>query len=285
MTRNAQSNLQTSAQRLATLQDQGSSLQLITKPSDDPRGTSASLAVRSQISASDQYSRNIDNGIGWIKTIDSALTTTEGLLQRVRDLTVKGANTATLSPAALEAIAVEVDSLRDALMIEANTSFNGRSVFAGTSDAGVAFQPDYSYTGVAGSTVERRIADASTIAVDADGTAVYGVGAGSVFALLDQISTDLRSGTNVGPRLDEIDDRLTAIVVVHASVGARQTQLETADRNLASAAIALEERRATIEDVDISRLVLDLKQQEVNYQAALSVSARAIPQTLMDFLR
>lgn len=284
-TLNAQRNLQLSLQRQAQLYDQATSRKQITKPSDDPTATASALGVRSEQAATAQYKRNADNGDAWLTTADSTLTSVESIMRRVRDLTVTGSNDGALSAEAKEAIATEVDGLKKSLLSLANTTYLGRTVFAGNSDAGVAFQPDYSFTGAAGSTVERRIGPDTTVRVDADGAAVFGTGTGSVFALLDGISNDLRTGVNVGPRLGGIDDRMKAIVGEHAEIGGRQTRIDKAKDTLAVGANSLETQRANLEDVDLSKVLLDLKTQDVNYQTAIAVTARVLQPTLMDFLR
>ncbi|WP_025157982.1 flagellar hook-associated protein FlgL [Leifsonia aquatica] len=284
-TLNAQRNLQLSLQRQTQLYDQATSRKQITKPSDDPTATASALGVRADQAATAQYKRNLDNGDAWLTTADSTLSSVEDVMRRVRDLTVSGANDGSLSPEAKEAIATEIDGLKKSLLSLANTTYLGRTVFAGNSDAGVAFQPDYSFTGAAGSTVERRIGLDTTVRVDADGAAVFGTGTGSVFALLDNISNDLRTGVNVGPRLGEIDDRTKAIVGEHAEIGGRQTRIDKAKDLLAIGANALEAQRSSLEDVDLSKVLLDLKTQDVNYQTALAVTARVLQPTLMDFLR
>lgn len=281
----AQRNLQLSLQRQAQLYDQATSRQQITKPSDDPTATASALGVRADQAATAQYQRNVDNGDAWLTTGDSTLSSVEDIMRRVRDLTVTGANDGALSAEAKEAIATELDGLKKSLLSLANTTYLGRTVFAGNSDAGVAFQPDYSFTGAAGSTVERRIGPDTTVRVDADGAAVFGTGSGSVFALIDGISNDLRTGVNVGPRLGGIDDRMKAIVGEHAEIGGRQTRLDKAKDTLAVGANALEAQRSSLEDVDLSKVLLDLKTQDVNYQTAIAVTARVLQPTLMDFLR
>ncbi|WP_325064798.1 flagellar hook-associated protein FlgL [Leifsonia sp. AG29] len=284
-TANAQRNLQLSLQRQTQLYDQATSRRLLTKPSDDPTATASALDVRSGQAATAQYQRNADNGDSWLSTADSALTSVEGLLRRVRDLTVQGANDGALSAAAKESIATELDGLKKSLLSTANTTYVGRSVFAGNSDAGVAFRPDYSFTGVPGSTVERRIGPDSTVRVDSDGAAVFGTGSSSVFALIDNTVNDLRTGVNVGPRLAEIDDRMKAVVGEHAQIGGRQTRLDQAKDALAVGANSLEAQRSSLEDADLSKVLLDLKTQDVNYQTAIAVTARVLQPTLMDFLR
>lgn len=138
-----------------------------------------------------------------------------------------GANDGALDATAKEALAVELEGIRKELLSQANTRLLGRSVFAGTSDT-AAFAADYSHSGVPGAEVTRRVSDAASVRVDTDGAAVYGTGDDSVFALVDKIVADLRSGTNVGPRLGEIDGRRTAMLAVQGSVGTRQAQIERA---------------------------------------------------------
>jgi flagellar hook-associated protein 3 FlgL len=280
----AQHNLQSSASALSKLQSQAGTQARITRPSDDPAGTAESMRIRADQRAMTQYGTNIDDGLNWLSTADSALTNATDLLQKVRDLVVQGSNSGSLSASAREAIATQLDALKPALLSAANTQFAGRPIFAGNSNAGVAFNPDASYTGTPGSTVERRVSPTATVRVDVDGAAAFGAGATSVFSLVDTISSDLRAGTDVSAHLAAIDTHLSAILGEQAKVGTRYTQLETnKELNMAQSG-SLESQRANVEDVDLSKVILELKSQEVAYQTALSVTARALQPTLMSFL-
>lgn len=281
----AQRNLDTNKSNLARLQDQASDLKKITRPSDDPTGTASSLQVRGQQAAAAQYERNIDNGRGWLATADSALSTSTSILRRVKDLTIQGAN-GTMTPAAKESIAAELEGLKKDLLSQANASFMGRSVFAGNSDAGAAFTDTASpvFTGT-GSTVERRIADGTSVRVDADGSAIFGNGPGSAFALIDSIASDLRSGVPVTGHLAALDARMDTVSAEHSAVGARDAQIQRAQETNMTTQGALEAQRSGIEDVDLSKAILDLQLQSTNYSAALAVTAKVLPPTLMDFLR
>jgi len=281
---NSQFNLQSAAAVLAKLQDTATSLKRISTPSDDPTGTADSMRIRAAQSQTAQFGRNIDDGSGWLSTVDAALSASTDILRQVRDLTVQGANDGALSPTAKEAIATALEGLRSDLLGTANATYLGRTIFAGSSDAGVAFRPDLSYTGT-GASVLRRIDTNATVQVDADGAAAYGIGAGSAFALIDTIVADLRSGVNVGASLTGIDSRMTALLNTQTAAGARQNQITAAKDAIVSKTGNLEAQRAGIEDVDVGEIVIKLKQQEVTYQAALAVTARTLQPTLMDFLR
>ncbi|BDZ48997.1 flagellar hook-associated protein 3 [Frondihabitans sucicola] len=296
----ASRQLQANAARLAQLQGQASSLKAIGVPSDDPTGTGQSLLVRSAQAANTQYSRNADDGDGWLTMTDSALSDTANILRRIRDLTVQGANDGSMSPTAKEAIATELTGLKSDLLASANTTYAGRSVFAGTSDANGAFSPETSttdpvtgvvtttppaFTGTAGSSVQRRISDSTTVKVDTDGAAVFGTGSDSVFSMVDSIVSDLRAGVNVNPQLNAIDARLDAVNAARGDVGARQAQIERAQDSLKSSSVSLENQRSGIEDLDLAKVILQLQTQQVSYQSALATTAKVIQPTLMDFLR
>jgi flagellar hook-associated protein 3 FlgL len=281
----AQRNLAANKSELGRLQTQASDRKAINLPSDNPSGTASSLQVRGQQAAAAQYGRNIDNGRGWLTTIDSALSGTIDILRRVKDLTLQGAN-GTLSTSARQGIAAEVEGLRKELLSQANTTFMGRYVFAGNSDAGTAFTnaspPVFNGTN---SVVNRRVADGVAVRVDADGAAVFGAGPGNVFDLIDTIASDLRSGADLSANLAAIDERMKIVITQRSEVGSRDAQIQRAQEVNMKQQGALEDQRATIEDVDMSKAFLDLQLQQTNYSAALAVTAKVLPQTLMDFLR
>ncbi|MFO7691194.1 MAG: flagellar hook-associated protein FlgL [Cryobacterium sp.] len=286
--RQAQRNLQENMAQLSRLQEQASTLKAINRPSDDPTAAASALAVRVEQAAVVQYSRNAGNGNDWLTTLDSTLSATTAIMNRVRDLTVQGANEGALSPTAKEALAVELDGLREDLLTQANTSYLGRTVFAGNSDAGVAFAENalgvLQFQGTSDSSVTRRISTDVAVRVDADGGAVFGDEDGSVFALIDTISAALRSGAGVSDYLGDIDSRMALITGEHAVIGARQNQMDRAQQSLLAQVGTLESRRSSIEDIDLGEVILDLKLQETSYQAALAVTARVLQPTLMDFL-
>ncbi|MEO7124187.1 MAG: flagellar hook-associated protein FlgL [Lacisediminihabitans sp.] len=287
ITRNAQFNLQTGLAALSKLQNQASSQKAISVPSDDPAGTAKALQIHGQQASTSQYGRNIADGTAWLNTIDSTLSTVTSILGRIRDLTVQGANDGAMSPTSKQAIATELTSLKGELLKQSNTSYLGRSVFAGNSDAGVAFNADGTFNGAAGSTVQRRVDANTTVRVDADGSAVFGTASttpGSVFTLVDNIISDLQSGVNVGARLTEIDARQQAISAQQSIIGTTEAQMDRASQTNASQTVSLEAQRSSVEDLDLAKTILDLQTQQTTYQTSLGVTAKVLQPTLMDFL-
>lgn len=284
LVRSAQGNLQLSKGALAVAQERASTLSAISKPSDDPRGAATSMELRSALSANAQHGRNADNAEGWLVTIDSAVARSTELVGRARVLLLQGSNDGSMSPEAREAVAAELEGLADSLLKQANASYLGRNVFAGTSDAGVAFAADFSYTG-GGNAVNRQIGEGISVRIDADGAAIFGEGDDSVFALLGSLADDLRAGTSVSSRISEFDTKTAGIVAASADVGSRHSLVLRSQEELMSRNIELETRRAGVEELDLAETILDLQMQESAYQRALAVTARALPATLLDYLR
>lgn len=288
--RSTVSNLQHNLRTMSDLQAKLSSGKTMARASDDPSAANRAMGLRADLAAATQSKRNADDGVSWLAQIDTALQGAVSVLHRARELTVRGANTASIGGPAMEAIATEVEGLRDSMLDIANTSLNGRALFAGTTSDGVAFDgaasaTPYAWHGAPGAGVERRIGPDATVRVDADGSAAFGEGATSVFRLFDDIAADLRAGTDVSGRLAELDDRLGAMLTSVTDVGVRTKQLTDAQNSLELTLQDTKSSLSAIEDIDLAQTILELKMQEVAYQGALGATARVLQPTLMDFLR
>jgi len=294
----AQRSLQTQQAKLAELQDKATSLNKISRPSDDPAATAQALATRSLLAANAQYGRNIDDGNTWLTAADTALEQATNVMRRVKDLTVMAGN-GSLNQSGKDAIAAELESLNKDLVSIANTQHLGRNVFAGSSDKSGAFTPGTprnpsipadtgtppTFNGTGASPVDRRISASQTVRVDADGAAVFGDGNGSVFDLVSKLAADLRTGTDIAPRVADVDTAFKKIVNGRAEIGTRQAQLERAGNVNTELEASLDAQRTGIEKADLGSVIMDLKLQETNYQVALAATARVLQPTLMDFLR
>ncbi|MCG7287270.1 flagellar hook-associated protein FlgL [Cellulomonas sp. ACRRI] len=283
-------NVQANLQRMADLQAQMSSGKKINAASDDPSGTADVLRLQGEQRQLAQYDRNAADGEAWLTTINDALTTSLSTLRKARDLTVQGGNGA-LGINSRVALAQEIEGLRDNLLAQANTTYLGRSVFAGTT-AGAAFADGstpatayaFSGAGVDG-TVTRTVASGTVIRVDSSGAAVFGEGTDSVFALLDSISATLRAGGDPSDQLTAIDGHLDAMTTEIASVGARQNQIDAAQDLIAQSRLTATTRLSAVQDIDLAQIILDLGSQEVAYKGALAAGAKVLQPTLLDFLR
>jgi flagellar hook-associated protein 3 FlgL len=103
----------------------------INKPSDDPGGAAQLTQVADMSSQVDSYQRSISSINGQLSTADSTLSSVLTTLERAITLGVEGAN-GTLSDGDRASVVAELQGIKDQLMSLANTTYQGRYIFAGT---------------------------------------------------------------------------------------------------------------------------------------------------------
>ena len=100
----------------------------INRAADDAAGLAISEKMRTQIRGLNQASRNTQDGISLIQVTEGALGQVQGIMQRIRELAVQGAN-GTNDQLDRDAIALEVFELASEIrQIGDSTQFNGLNV-------------------------------------------------------------------------------------------------------------------------------------------------------------
>lgn len=104
----------------------------INRAADDAAGLAISEGLRSQVGGLKVAARNAQDGISVVQTAEGALTETHAILQRLRDLSVQGANDSNNDKARAN-IKTEADSLVKELgRIGQSTNFNGTKLLDGS---------------------------------------------------------------------------------------------------------------------------------------------------------
>lgn len=277
--------LQGNLDRLGTLQQQLSSGRAISQPSDSPMGTVSALQLRSSIAQNAQWSRNAEDGLGWLGSVDNALTSTRSMLSRVRDLTVQGLNSGGSSQQALSAIATEVDQIRNSVIGIANTKYLDRPVFGGTTSGGLAYDVNGNYLGDA-NPVARTVGANDQVRVESTGPEVFGTGSTGLFQVLANIANDLRTNPSaLGGDLAALDSASNVIMNNSADIGTRYQRVDQLRQAADDRQISLKNTLSSVEDIDLPKTMMDLQMQQVAYQSALGATAKAIQPSLLDFLR
>lgn len=125
--------------RLAGLQEQLARGVRLTRGADDPAAMAASLRLDDALTGITRDRGNIDTLRRRLGVEESALDQVTDTLQRVRELTVQGAN-ATQTAASRRQIALELTARLDELVALANsTDGDGRFLFGGSRDADPPF--------------------------------------------------------------------------------------------------------------------------------------------------
>jgi flagellar hook-associated protein 3 FlgL len=279
-------NLQGNLSRLGQTQERMSSGKEISKASDAPSGAVSAMQIRSEVATAQQYKRNADDGIGWLDTLDTALSSTVDQTRRTRELVLQGMSAATSgSREAREALAVEVENLRESLVGLANSTYLGRPVFGGTTPGHVAYNPDGSYAGDAGE-VKRTVGPNTKIRVDGSGPDIFGTGSTQLFKVLGDVVDHLRNNPGaLSGDLNNLDTAFNRVQSGLSNVGARYNQVSRMQQAAGDNVINLTQSLSDIEDIDLPKTITDLQLQQTAYQAALAAGARVVQPSLLDFLK
>ncbi|MEA2449472.1 MAG: flagellar hook-associated protein 3 FlgL [Thermoleophilaceae bacterium] len=295
ISRSVLTDLNDVSNRLSLTQQRMSSGKQITRPSDDPYGTSRALTLRSDVEATQQYQRNVGEAVAWQNITDAALSKINDAAQRARELVIQSSNDAA-GQAARNSAAAEIDQLIETVKGEANASYGGHYVFAGTDTNLKPYTtggPD-SYGGN-NSAVAREIGPGVAVQVNVVGEDLLGNGqAANDGLLLDNlrdIAQNLRNGsvaainTMRSTDLQGLDRNLATLTQARATVGATTNRLEAADSRLSQVEESSTKLLSDVEDADMAKTLIDFSMQQNVYQSALRAGANIVQQSLLDFLR
>jgi flagellin-like hook-associated protein FlgL len=271
------------------LQQQLTSGKLISAPSDSPTGTNRAMQTRSEQAAVAQQGRNITDAKSWLEQGDSTLREMLDTSRRVRDLTVQGLNSGSLTEASQKALATEVNSLQEGLIGLGNTNVQGRPLFGGTTPGNKAYNADGTWAGQAGPPITRKVSGSEMVRVDVTGPEAFGDDSSNLFTIVADIGKDLDASTGDPTKLaghlaklDAVMQRMTTAV---ADIGSRAARVERAEEMNFDRSLGLEQSLGETENIDLPNTIMRLNMQQVGYEAALAATAKAISPTLMDYLR
>ncbi|PJO41204.1 flagellar hook-associated protein FlgL [Lysinibacillus xylanilyticus] len=293
-------NLNTSYNKMSKYQDMLDSGSVISRPSDDPVVAVKGMGYRIDLDKNQQYQRNLREANTWLDTTDEALDQVGGALKRVKELIVQAAND-TNTADDRQKINAEMQQIKGQLRDIANTKVGENYIFSGThtnlplyTDETGPQNPAITQNG-AKNTIDINVFDGISMNINTSGTDLFGKIDGfmtEVTTLLqsgatgpeigDALGLEVTSGANKIPGLDGIyENTLTA----RADVGARQNRVEMMENRLSLQEVNVTKQLSANEDTDYAKTITEMVTQESIHQAALSVGAKIIQQTLVDFIR
>ncbi|MDO5520754.1 MAG: flagellin [bacterium] len=256
----------------------------INRAADDAAGLSISEKMRGQIRGLDQASSNAQDGISMVQTAEGALAQTEDILQRMRELTVQGAND-TYVDEDRKAIAEELKALRDEVnRISSDTEFNKKKLLdgsltdvqlqvGGNSDQRISFS------------VGNMSASGAVLVLDTV-LGTLGIPAGdSADAMPDAVPPTGDDGApqegNYGTSddwstaLDGLDAAISQVSTQRSQLGAVQNRLEYTIANADNTSENLQSAESRIRDVDMADEMVKYSKNSILQQASQSMLAQA----------
>jgi flagellar hook-associated protein 3 FlgL len=285
-------NLSNSYERLGKYQEQLTTGKKITRPSDDPVVAMKGVAYREDLARVKQYQRNIGEVHNWIDSADDALDKVGLALQRVQELVVQ-ASTDTATPEDRKKIADEIDQIQKHIVDIANTKVGGKYIFNGADTLNplfIGYPGDATFT-VNGnqSDVELEVFDGITLVVNIDGKTLFGDDTTGIIGMLNNLKTALNDPNSTGNMIDgflsQVEAQQNALLSARSELGAKQNRVEMMENRLATQEVITTKVMSNNEDIDYEKTITELISQESVHRAALSVGARIIQPTLVDFLR
>jgi flagellin len=255
---NAQRNLTTSQNSLATSMQRLSSGLRVNSARDDAAGLAIADRMNAQVRGINVAIRNANDGISLAQTAEGALATVTDALQRMRELAVQAQNgsNGTSDRANLDAEYQQLSA--EITRIATQTKFNGIAI-VGAGAGAQTFQ------------VGANNGDTLTVTT----TAVSAVGGG------------LTTAAAASTALAAIDTSLDVITTNRATYGAAMSRFEFAISNLRISGENQSAARGRIMDADFAAETAELSRSQILQQAGTAMVAQAnqVPQQVLQLLR
>jgi flagellin len=276
---NAQRSLATSGGELATAMERLSSGKKINSAADDAAGFAIAERMTAQIRGLNMATKNANDGLSMIATVENATNDVTDMLHRIRELAVQAAND-TNSATDRGYLQKEVDSLLNEInRVASQTVFNGEEVLDGSRSA-VGSQKIQ-----VGTDANQNIGF-SIAAIDTDtlglSSAAFASSTSSQAAVVkdinasgvsEQISVATASGA--AATLTAVTKAIEDVAGSRAELGATANRLEYTVSNLMNVAEFTTSARSRIEDADFAAESARLSKAQVLQQTGTAMLAQA----------
>lgn len=276
---------------IATLEEQMSSGKALNMPSDNPAAVTQVLQLSGQASQLSSWQSNAETATSWLGMANDAVNTSLGDLQSAHTLLLQALNQGTQSSTTYQAIAQQLQGLSANLLSTANTQYEGRPIFAGTSASTEAFDSAGNYLGNADSPtviVGAGQGSGQSAALSVPGTTVYGTGAANVFNTLSTAIAALQTGNPTSAQLNTaitaLEANISTAEQASAVLGNQSDEVTSVSAGLTTELTTVQNSQGSLEDINVATVTTQLDSEMTNYQAAMWAASQAIPETLVHFL-
>jgi len=232
----------------------------VNKGSDDVASLAISEALRSDVRALRQGSRNLNDGISMINVAEGALNEQVGSLIRLKELATQGAS-GTIGQFERQTLQLEFSSLVAEIdRIAATTEFNGRTLLDGSLSQTVQASGQSSVQIGVDSETSSRINLNVELNLEASNSTQLGISSLSV-ATIEGAQT----------ALDQIDASLDSLNSARGRTGALQNRFFKALGNLGVSIETLTAADSSIRDADIAEELALLTRNQIIAEASVSM--------------
>ena len=268
---NAQANLANTQATLAKSIGRLSSGMRINSAADDAAGLGISQNLSADIRSISQAQRNANDGISMSQVAEGAMNQMQGIVSRMRELSVQSANS-TLGSDERGYIQTEFSQLsQEVNRIGQVTNFGSQKLLDGSASTGLTFQVG----------INNTAADRLSMSITKLTTSTLGS------TSLHIASASLSTAANAQAAIGAFDKAIQQLSQARAKVGASQNRMSVTVSNLASSYTNLSAANSRITDVDVAEETATMTKANILSQAGLAVLAQAnqLPQAALKLLQ
>jgi flagellar hook-associated protein 3 FlgL len=276
---------------IAQLQEQLATGHVLNQPSDNPAAVTQVLAISSQASQLTSWQTNADTASSWLGTANNTANDALESMQSAQSLLLQALNQGAQDPTTYQALGAQLQGVVNNLLSLANTQFEGRPIFAGTSASPQAYDASGNYLGnadVPSAVIGPGSGVGQTVNLSVPGTTMFGVGATNVFAVLSTVASALVSGAptsaELNTALNGLSSNMSEAQQASAVLGDASQEVTSISSSLTTQIASAQSNQADLQDVNVATAMTQLDSEMTNYQAALWAASQAIPETLVKFI-
>lgn len=261
--------------------------------SDDPSAAAQSTKLGMEIARVDTYIQTASNQASMLQVTDSTLGEVVTQLTAAISLAIQGTN-GTLNASNVQAVTQQLTGIRDQVLALANTSYQGRFLFAGSQGSTKPFSLDTTTTpatvSYAGDTNLQLIETpgGQRIQVSSPGTSLFGSGASGVLAALNQTIADFTANApsaTLAANSAALNTALGDISTQRSLLNSSLSTLQSTSNYAQTQEAQLKVQQGSMVAADPADVATQLKSNQTQYQAMLSVFTALQKVNLFDYLR
>lgn len=261
----------------------------VNQPSDNPTAAALLVENNDQATFNAGYLQSLTAVQGQVSTADSTLSSVVTALQRAISLGVEGAN-GTLSDSDRAAIATELQGIQSELVSLANTTYQGRFVFAGTNTNTAPFVVDNTVpSGIryVGNTDVNQVSigNGYKLTVNQPGSQLFAAPGNDVFGAINGLIQALQTNTGIGDAVSLLGAASSYISAQRVFYGNAANQAQSQSTYLNTNKLQIAQQENTLGAADLAEAATNLSQSQLDTQATLAAISKFSQNNLFDYLK
>lgn len=290
-------DIQTNLQNMDKLNEQLNTEKQVNRISDDPLKTVKILNIQNEIENTEKYNYNCDEITGWLDITDESLDRIANLSSDIKTklTSISGAFGKDEIAATRSEVNEKIKQIGEIL----NTTYAGKYIFGGQLTDIPPVNTNVDKNGIVSLSIKNKDNDnlnkklnsaiSSGLNINYNLTVKDVTGGDKGLKLFNDLSValsgDVVDTDEIGKLSTKIDNYMNDILNNRSIVGSRTNTIdkvkETNEKNILSMKGAL----SSIQDVDMTKQFMHLKEAQMVYASSLQVGAKLIQGTLLDYLR